>query len=100
MRKAPGKARLEQRWCRRMIVTVKFKGRDGYGVLAEVPRLFAPDGPGAAWRFTRVKHLAHNKNVNLILSSHLLPDVEHVCDDVVVMDKGRIAAAGRAGAEE
>jgi len=41
-----------------------------------------------------VRDLAHNKNVNLILSSHLLPDVEYVCDEVVVMDKGRIAAAG------
>ena len=41
-----------------------------------------------------VQDLAHNKNVNLILSSHLLPDVEFVCDQVVVMDKGRIAAAG------
>ena len=27
-----------------------------------------------------VSDLAHNKGVNLILSSHLLPDVEHVCD--------------------
>src|SRR6059058_5000392 len=41
-----------------------------------------------------VRDLAHNKGVNLILSSHLLPDVEYTCDDVVVMDKGRIAAAG------
>jgi ABC-2 type transport system ATP-binding protein len=41
-----------------------------------------------------VRDLAHNKGVNLILSSHLLPDVEHTCDDVVVMDKGRIAASG------
>jgi ABC-2 type transport system ATP-binding protein len=40
------------------------------------------------------RDLAHNKGVNLILSSHLLPDVEYVCDAVVVMDKGRIAAAG------
>src|SRR5262245_31160218 len=38
--------------------------------------------------------LAHNKNVNLILSSHLLPDVEHTCDHVVVLDKGSVAAAG------
>ncbi len=38
--------------------------------------------------------LAHNKGVNLILSSHLLPDVEFTCDRVVVMDKGTIAAAG------
>jgi ABC-2 type transport system ATP-binding protein len=41
-----------------------------------------------------VRDLAHNKNVNLILSSHVLPDVEYVCNDVVVMDKGRIAASG------
>jgi ABC-2 type transport system ATP-binding protein len=41
-----------------------------------------------------VRDLAHNKGVNLILSSHLLPDVEYTCDDVVVMDKGRIAAQG------
>src|ERR1051326_2996754 len=41
-----------------------------------------------------IHDLAHNKNVNLILSSHVLPDVEHVCDEVVVMDKGRIAASG------
>ncbi|HWF87136.1 MAG TPA: ABC transporter ATP-binding protein [Vicinamibacterales bacterium] len=41
-----------------------------------------------------VRDLAHNKGVNLILSSHLLPDVEYTCDHVVVMDKGRIAAQG------
>ena len=42
-----------------------------------------------------VRDLAHNKGVNLILSSHLLPDVEYTCDHVVVMDKGRVAAQGR-----
>src|SRR6266542_3405698 len=41
-----------------------------------------------------VRDLAHNKGVNLILSSHLLPDVEYTCDQVVVLDKGAIAAAG------
>src|SRR5205809_2676351 len=41
-----------------------------------------------------VRDLAHNKGVNLILSSHLLPDVEYTCDQVVVMDKGAIATAG------
>jgi ABC-2 type transport system ATP-binding protein len=41
-----------------------------------------------------IRDLAHNKSVNLILSSHLLPDVEYTCEQVVVMDKGRIAAAG------
>jgi ABC-2 type transport system ATP-binding protein len=41
-----------------------------------------------------VRDLAHNKGVNLILSSHLLPDVEYTCDHVVVLDKGRVATAG------
>ena len=41
-----------------------------------------------------IHDLGHNKRVNLILSSHLLPDVEHTCDHVIVMDKGRIATQG------
>src|SRR5580765_4365901 len=41
-----------------------------------------------------IRDLAHNKGVDLILSSHLLPDVEYTCDHVVVMDKGAIAASG------
>src|ERR671935_332498 len=41
-----------------------------------------------------VRDLAHNKGVNLILSSHLLPDVEYTCDHVVVMDKGQVATEG------
>src|SRR5687767_882199 len=41
-----------------------------------------------------IRDLAHNKNVNLILSSHLLPDVEFTCDHVVVMDKGQVVAQG------
>jgi ABC-2 type transport system ATP-binding protein len=40
------------------------------------------------------RDLAHNKGVNLILSSHLLPDVEFTCDHVIVMDKGRVATHG------
>jgi len=41
-----------------------------------------------------VRDLAHNKGVNLILCSHLLPDVEYTCDHVVVMYKGQVAAFG------
>jgi ABC-2 type transport system ATP-binding protein len=41
-----------------------------------------------------IHDLAHRKNVNLILSSHLLPDVEFTCDHVVVMDKGQVVAQG------
>ena len=41
-----------------------------------------------------VRDIAHNKGLNLILSSHLLPDVEYACDHVVVLDKGSVAAQG------
>src|SRR3954468_10070243 len=41
-----------------------------------------------------VRDLSHGKGVNVIVSSHLLPDVEYTCDHVVVIDKGRIAASG------
>jgi len=35
------------------------------------------------------------KNVRLVLSSHLLPDVEAVCDQVAVLESGRLVRAGR-----
>jgi ABC-2 type transport system ATP-binding protein len=41
-----------------------------------------------------VRDIAHNKGINLILSSHLLPDVEYTCDYVVVLDKGAVATHG------
>jgi ABC-2 type transport system ATP-binding protein len=41
-----------------------------------------------------VRDLAHVKQINLILSSHLLPDVEYTCDRVVVLDKGQVVAQG------
>jgi ABC-2 type transport system ATP-binding protein len=44
-----------------------------------------------------IRDLGHNKRVNLILSSHLLPDVEFTCDRVVVMDKGTVVAQGPIG---
>ncbi len=41
-----------------------------------------------------IRDIALNKGINLILSSHLLPDVESTCDYVVVLDKGAVATAG------
>jgi len=41
-----------------------------------------------------IRDLAHNKGMNLILSSHLLPDVEYTCDHVVVLNQARVAAQG------
>ena len=41
-----------------------------------------------------IRDLGRNKGVSLILSSHLLPDVEYTCEYVVVMDKGQVATQG------
>jgi ABC-2 type transport system ATP-binding protein len=40
------------------------------------------------------RDLAHNKNMSLLLSSHLLPDVEAVCDYVVVLGAGKLLTQG------
>jgi ABC-2 type transport system ATP-binding protein len=41
-----------------------------------------------------VRDLAHDKGVRVIVSSHLLPDIEYTCTDVVVMNSGRVVAQG------
>jgi ABC-2 type transport system ATP-binding protein len=41
-----------------------------------------------------VRDLAYDKGISLVLSSHVLPDVEYVCRHVVVMDKGQVATYG------
>src|SRR5262245_15788909 len=41
------------------------------------------------------RDLAHNKGMSLIFSSHLLPDVEAVCDHVVVLGAGKLLAQGK-----
>jgi ABC-2 type transport system ATP-binding protein len=38
--------------------------------------------------------IGHNKGVNVILSSHLLPDVDATCSHVVVMDNGAVVEEG------
>ena len=44
-----------------------------------------------------VADLATRKGVNVILSSHLLPDVEATCARVIVMYRGAVAAQGAIG---
>ena len=41
-----------------------------------------------------IRDIVHNKGLNVILSSHLLPDVEDACDHVVVLDGGALATQG------
>jgi ABC-2 type transport system ATP-binding protein len=41
-----------------------------------------------------IRDIAYNKGLSLILSSHLLPDVEYTCEHVVVLDQGEVATQG------
>jgi ABC-2 type transport system ATP-binding protein len=41
-----------------------------------------------------IRDLAHNKGISVVLSSHLLPDVEYTCDHVLVLDRGRAVMNG------
>jgi ABC-2 type transport system ATP-binding protein len=39
-----------------------------------------------------IQDIAKKESMNIIISSHLLPDIESTCQQVVIMNKGRIAA--------
>jgi ABC-2 type transport system ATP-binding protein len=41
-----------------------------------------------------IRDLGHEKGINVLLSSHLLEDVEAVCDHVLVLARGELKAAG------
>src|SRR4051794_41151857 len=65
------------------------------------PRLLILDEPtngmdpaGRQEMLDLAQDLAHNKGMSLIFSSHLLPDVEAVCNYVVVLGAGKLLAQG------
>lgn len=42
-----------------------------------------------------VKDIAMDKGINVILSSHLLPDVEFACDEIIALSHGSVVAHGQ-----
>lgn len=42
-----------------------------------------------------VRYIARERNAGVILCSHLLAEVESVCDDVVILSAGQVVAQGR-----
>ena len=42
-----------------------------------------------------VKDIAADKNINVILSSHLLPDVEFACQEIIALSHGSVAVQGQ-----
>jgi ABC-2 type transport system ATP-binding protein len=72
--------------------------------LVHDPRLLILDEPtngmdpaGRQEILELARDLAHGKDMSLLFSSHLLPDVEFVCDYVMVLGRGRLLAQGRIG---
>jgi ABC-2 type transport system ATP-binding protein len=41
-----------------------------------------------------IERIARERNVGVVLCSHDLPEVESVCDDVLIMNLGQVVAAG------
>jgi ABC-2 type transport system ATP-binding protein len=41
-----------------------------------------------------IRDISYNKGVNVLISSHLLPDIERVCDRVIVVLKGQLVSQG------
>jgi ABC-2 type transport system ATP-binding protein len=66
------------------------------------PRLLILDEPtngmdpeGRKEMLELARDLSHGKDMSLLFSSHLLPDVEFVCDHVLVLAHGKLVAQGR-----
>ena len=70
--------------------------------LAHDPKLLLLDEPtngmdtsGREEMLKLVKDIATDKNINVILSSHLLPDVEFACQEIVALSHGSVAIQGQ-----
>ena len=70
--------------------------------LAHDPKLLLLDEPtngmdtnGREEMLELVKDIAIDKNINVILSSHLLPDVEFACQEIIALSHGSIAIQGQ-----
>lgn len=49
------------------------------------------DPPGREAMLALVREVSQDKEIHVILSTHLLPDVEQTCDRVVVLNEGKVA---------
>lgn len=41
-----------------------------------------------------IRSISHGKGVNVLVSSHLLPDVERVCDQIILLMRGQLVEQG------
>lgn len=69
--------------------------------LVHGPKLLLLDEPtngldpaGREEMLALIRSVSHERGVNVLVSSHLLPDIERVCDRVLVVMKGTLRASG------
>lgn len=70
--------------------------------LVHGPRLLLLDEPtngldplGREDMLELIRSISHEKGVNVLVSSHLLPDIERTCDHVILVLGGRLRTSGR-----
>ena len=70
--------------------------------LVHDPRILFLDEPtsnldptGRAEVLELIRDIATNRSIQVILSSHILDDIESICSSVVILNKGKLAAEGR-----
>ncbi len=75
--------------------------------LVHAPRLLVLDEPtngldprGRVRMLRLVGEVAQEKAISIILSTHILPDVEAVCDQAVILREGRLAAVEPVGSRQ
>jgi ABC-2 type transport system ATP-binding protein len=55
------------------------------------------DPAGQAQVLTIIRSIAKARDATVVLSTHLLPEVEEVCSKVVILNHGRVVASGSVG---
>jgi ABC-2 type transport system ATP-binding protein len=55
------------------------------------------DPAGQAEVLNLIRNIAKSRAATVVLSTHLLPEVEEVCSKVVILNRGRVAFAGSVG---
>ncbi|HEY3281869.1 MAG TPA: ABC transporter ATP-binding protein [Armatimonadota bacterium] len=55
------------------------------------------DPSGREEMLTLVREVSHGKGLNVVVCSHLLPDIERTCDSVIVLQGGQVKVQGDIG---
>ena len=63
---------------------------DDFGEIAKDAFVAAVAEMGRDEMLDLIKDVSHGKGVNIVVSSHLLPDIEKTCDYVIVMQSGTV----------